>query len=264
MKSKLGLIGFVAVLITALALPAYAGWVEVDIYGDTTYISDGRIKHVPEEVGAMWTIFDANKGTITMVNPAKRSYTVIATAKYCDEMSSMMEGLMEEQMKGMPPEQRAMMEQMTGRNRASKAPKVSVASKGSGGKIAGYDTVKYSVTVDGKPYKDVWVASNASIMKDMRKFMKKVIKMGSEMGDCMQGPLGMGSNPENSKEYLSLMEKGWPMREVRKDGIGVQDGIGVETEVKSLVEKSIPASEFRVPSGYKKVEMRQVMEGMME
>ena len=258
MKSKLGLIGFVAVLITALALPAYAGWVEVDIHGNTTYISDGRIKNVPEEAGAMWTIFDANKGTITMVNPAKRSYTVIATAKYCDEMSSIIGGLMEEHMKGMTPEQRAMMEQMTGRNRATKAPKVSVARKGSGGKIAGYDTVKYSVTVDGKPYKDVGVATDASIMKDMRKFMQKAIKMGAEMDDCMQGPLGMGSNPENSKEYLSLMEKGWTMREARKDGIGV------ETEVKSLVKKSIPASEFRVPSGYSKVDMRQAMEGMME
>lgn len=67
-----------------------------------------------------------------------------------------------------------------------------------------------------------------------------------------------GPSPEASKEYIGLMEKGWMMKEV--DKVSGE----VETEVKSLERKNIPDSEFRAPSGYRKVDMKQMMGGMME
>lgn len=240
----------VTAILVGLALPVSAGWVEVDSHSGTTYISDGKVKNV-DEAGGMWSVFDAKKGTLIMVDPKKRTYTEVDPVKFCKQISSAMDAMME----GIPPEQRAMMEQMMGKGGAKRAPKVSVTKKGSGGKIAGYSTVKYTVTVDGRPYKDIWLATSAPIMKDVEKYMKMMTEMSVKMDSCAGGE---GPGPESSKEYLSLTERGWTMKEVNK-----QSG-EVESEVRSLTMKSIPASEFRVPSGYRKTDTQHMMEGMMQ
>jgi len=242
-----------ALLLTALTLPSYAGWVEVDKTSGTMYISGGMIKVVPEGKDNVWTVMDLNKGLVSIINPKARSYTVFAPDKFCSDVKSMMGNMM----KGMTPEQRAMMEQMMGRSAQKKAPpKVKVVKMGPGGKIKGYNTVKYGVTVNGTPYKNVWLATNAPIMKDVRKYVKKATEMSAKMESCSQVGPGSGPAPEMSDEYTALAEKGWPMKELnlrtRK----------MEKEVISLNKKNIPASAFRVPTGYKKVEMREMMSGI--
>ena len=245
----------VTAILIGLGLPAYAGWVEVDKHSGTTYISGGLIKNVPEDGNEMWTIMDVNKGIITMVNPGERSYTVVEPEKFCAQMSSMMGDMME----GIPPEQRAMMEQMMGRGGPKRTPKVAVAKKGNGGRIAGLSTVKYSVTVDGRPYKDIWLATSAPIMNDVRSFIEKAEDFSTKMESCTRMGSGpQGPDPEAAKEYKDLAEKGWTMKELNRESGEV------ETEVIRLEKKSIPASEFRVPSGYRKVEMKEMMGGMME
>jgi len=241
-------------LLTAFTLPSYAGWVEVDRSSGTMYISGAMIKIVPEGKDNVWTVMDLNKGIVSIINPRAKSYTVFAPDKFCSEIKSMMGNMMKE----MDPEQRALMEQMLGRSAQKKAPpKVKVVKMGPGGKIKGYNTVKYGVTVNGTPYKNVWLATNAPIMNDVRKYIKKATVMSAKMESCSQvGPGVSGPAPEMSKEYTALADKGWPMKELN---LRTRE---VEKEVLSLEKKNIPASAFRVPAGYKKVEMREMMGGI--
>ena len=249
------LYAFVAAIfmLGAVTAPALAGWVEEDRETGTVYISGPLIKSVPPRSGGMWSVMDLEKGTITMVNTQGRTYTVIYPEKFCAEMKSMMGGMMQ----GLPPEQRAMMEQMMNAPGAAPAPKVNVQRKGPGGKVAGYHTIKYSVRVNGRPYKDIWLAPGAPIMNDMRQYIKKSTEMSAQMEACTKMAPGMGGGPapEASPEYLSLASKGWPMKETDK-----RSG-KVEKEVIKLERSSIAASTFRVPAGFRKVSMREMMMG---
>lgn len=252
--------GIVFALITTLLFvgPARAGWVEVDKYEGTSYYSDdGKIKIVPLEKGEGWTIVDAKKGTMTMVNPKGRSYAKHSTEEFCEFMSAITEGW--------SPETRAMVEQADKERAARKPPKVSVRKVGSGGVIAGYKTIKYSVTVEGKPHldEDVWIATEGSIIKDLMKRMKKFEKMGEKMEEEMES-CGAGSGefrPEDSPQYKKLILKGWLMKSVRKN-VGWGDPEVVK-EVVKLEKRKIPASEFQPPRGYKKISFSEMMGALM-
>jgi len=241
------------ILLTAFALPARAGWLEVARDSGTMSISGALIKVVPADNSRMWTIMDMNKGIVTMVDERKRTYTLIDPEKFCATVTTMMGNMMA----GMTPQQRAMMKQMMGGSASKHSPVVKVMRMGSGGKVAGYDTTKYSVIVDGRPYKDVWLATNAPIMHEMKNFIKKSSEMSAKMESCSKMAPGMnrGPAPEVSKEYEALSEKGWPMKELNRRTHKVTK------EVRRLERKTFPASTFRVPAGYQKVEMRKLMGG---
>jgi len=58
---------------------------------------------------------------------------------------------------------------------------------------------------------------------------------------------------KNSDEYKKLMHKGYPLRE--KNIL-----MGQVREVTSMKRKSIPASEFALPKGYKKMSFSEMMQ----
>ncbi len=239
------------ILLTALALPARAGWYEEDRHSGSMSISGALIKAIPADNSGIWTIMDMNRGIVTMVDDGKRTYTLIDPEKFCANVTTMMGDMMA----GMTPQQRAMMKQMMGGSAPRHTPIVKVMNMGSGGRIAGYDTTKYNILVDGRPYKDVWLATNAPIMNEMKNFIKKSSEMSAKMESCSKMAPGMnhGPAPEISKEYEALAKKGWPMKELNRRTHKVTK------EVRRLERKTFPASTFRVPAGYKRVEMRRLM-----
>ena len=253
------LAGFV--LAAGMALPVHAGWVEVNSDGEKNMFSGGLFKNFTQGEDG-WSLMDMNNGTLTIVSNKRKTYTTGTMKEFCATMSGvqnqMMAG-MEQAMQGMTPEQRKMMEQMTGRGAKRPNPKVSIAKAGSGGVIAGFKTTKYTVSVDGRPSKEVWLTSHAALMKDLKPYLSKILKM-SDMSSCgMEGAGMMGGefNVENSDEYNKLMHKGYPLRE--KDIL-----MGQVREVTSMKRKSIPASEFAVPKGYKKMSFSEMMQHEMK
>lgn len=243
-----------AFIFTFLSSKALAGWVEVNRQaGTTTYISDGMVKQMVDVEGSPWTLFDADRGIITVVDPRGSNYMEIDPEKICDELSKMMNAMTE----AMPPEQRAAMEQMMSEKASTqKVPVVAVSRVGNGGEIAGQNTDKYSVTVDGKPYKEVWLAVDSPIMEDARVFTKSAMDLNKQVEGCKQiGALSatLVAMPESSKEYMALMEKGWRLKEV-----DMRSG-SVQYEVESLTKKDIPASDFKVPANYEKLDMMEMI-----
>jgi len=252
--------GFICSAATALLLltvfiqPSRAGWVEQDRYTGTMYISErGLIKNVPSGRRTVWTIMDFQRGEVTMVNPRSRTYTVIRPENFCAEISAIRNSMLA----GMPPKKRAIMERMMGSAKDKPAPRVRITRKEPGGVIAGYETTKYSVRVNGWAYKYVWLAPKAPVMKDMHRFLARSTQMNAQMQACTAlGPASEGPPPEGSKAYLDLALRGWIMKEENIDKNRV------EKEVITLKKKNLTPSDFRVPAAYRKISIREMMGGM--
>lgn len=231
-------------------------------------MSKGVFKHsTPGD--PTWTLIDINNGTMTIVDTARKTYTTGTMKEFCGTMAGVQKQMMagmEQAMASMTPGQRQMMEQMMGKGAQRPDPKVSIRKGARGDVIAGFKTTRYTVSVDGRPRKEVWLTSDSDLMQDLKPYLDRVLEM-SDMSSCGMkegGMMGGEFNVESSDAYKKLMHQGYPLRE--KD---IPGGPGRMTarlrEVTSLKRQSIPDSEFALPKGYKKMSfsemMRQEMKG---
>jgi hypothetical protein len=241
----------VITIIIGLTSPGHAGWIEVEKDGNKVLISKGRIKSTWDE--GIWLINDINTNEMILVNDKLRLYSRGTIDDFCQAMSE----VYTEVMKKIPPEQRALMEQEMKRQKKKTSPKVSIERMGKGGMIAGFSTMKYLVTVNGVPYREVWLTTDASLMKELNP--KKMSQFIAKLKQCMVGTAGMVVEAvEVSPEYIKLEQKGIILKEVNKE-----EGY-VETEVIRLEKKSIPDSEFQPPAGYKKISFFEMWKTQMD
>jgi len=196
------------------------------------------------------TIVRLDKEVMIMLNPEEKTYWEMtfadmekAAKKAGAEMDEKMAEL-QEKLKDMPEEQRKMVEQMMGGKMpgAKKEAKLEVVKSADTKKISGYACTKYVVNQDGKELLTVWVT------KDVKGF-EAIRKEIDEFRDRMTA-----MNP--------VMWKGVT------EGLKSIDGFPIETDmgntmkevVTKIERKSIPASEFEIPVGYKMVKS-PMMEG---
>jgi len=231
-------------LVLWLVIPAGAGFVMVDENGDTTLISKGRIKNTSE--GLVW-ILNGNSDEMIFINNEQKTYSHGKTDEYCNLLSAMFEQIM----KGIPEEQRMMMD----KNKKSSKQDVSIVKSGDGENVAGYKTVKYKVLVGGELFKEIWQSSDSSLMKEY----KPLIPLLKKFNSCMNS-MEMEFSPENTPEYQKLLDAGIELKSVRHE-LG---NSSAETNVVQLNEKTIPESEFKTPLGYKKVSFAEMVTSQME
>ncbi len=256
---------------------ANAGWVMEDNDGSTTSMGQGKIKSEFNDEDMKFThIIDANKGLITMVDGNRKVYGSGTPDEYCTATKSFAKDMQEEVMAGFSPEQRKMMEeQMKQFQQMPKSapmenmpkPVVSIKKTGSKDVIAGHKTDKYTVSVNGDKYQDIWIASDISMDDEMKKLgLDKFHLISKRMEKCMESSdanMGMMADPLDSPEYKKLTEKGFVMKEVDYAGSFSGPG-GKETkEVVRLEKKSFSASEFRIQADHKKVPVKELFKGMM-
>ncbi len=250
MKRKIPVLVLSSMLLTATS---WAGVILTYKDGSRTYIDNGRIKHTDQE--AQTDIFDTRKGLVTLIEAEDKAYAQGTVEDFCEAGKS----AMQEAMSGMSPEEKAMMEQMMKPKEAEPAVKplrVSVSRQGSGGKIAGFNTEKYQVTVDGEPYEELWLSDDPALVKELGN-MKKLSEMASGMASCMGA--GMGSTPiaapEDTAEYQSLYQKGFPIKIVPQGAEGEESG----EEVVKVEKGPVPDAEFQPPADYRKVPFTEFM-----
>jgi hypothetical protein len=231
-------------LVLWLVIPADAGFVMVDQNGETTLISKGRIKNTSER--AVW-ILDGNSNEMIFINNEQKMYSQGKTDEYCNSMSAMFEQIM----KGVPEEQRKMMN----KNKESSKKNVSIVKSGDGGTIAGYKTVKYKVLVDGELFEEIWLSLDSSLMKEY----KPIIPVLKKFNSCMNR-MQMEFSPENTPEYQKIWETGVELKSVRHEPGNTE----ADTNVVQLTEKTIPESEFKTPLGYRKVSFAEMMTVQMK
>lgn len=251
---------FIGLLLLAFglwALPAWAGVVLTAADGSKTYISDGMLKQTSAEPQTV--VFNADRETILMIDRDQKIYAEGTIKNFCQAGSSMVDAAMAE----LSPEERAMMKQMMSQARppSGPRPKVSVAAAGSGGTVAGYPTRKYAVQVDGRPYEELWMSHDPAIMGELNN-LEKLVKLTGQIGSCFSDNLGMEPSQmvETSPEYLTLYRQGYPLKTVSLEE-GTPETVD---EVVKVEKRTIPASEFRPPAGYRQVTFPEMMQAQSQ
>lgn len=242
-------------LILSLLFPtlALAGVVLTDAQGGKTYIENGRLKHVDTE--GRIEIFHATTGEMFLIDANRKLYARGTVADFCKAGKGMMDAAMSK----IPPEQREMMKQYMGNMGAKRTPpKVTVAMVGGGGNVAGFATTKYAVKVDGRPYQDLWLANDRTLMKELQS-VEKLLGMSAEMASCMGSEMG-GQAPlaaEGTPAYQALFKKGYPLKSV-----SLEEGTPtVQEEVVRVEKRKLSAADFTPPTGYREVSFAAFVTG---
>jgi len=260
--------GLLAVVLTlALASPALAGWVMEEVITvtggpsttNTIYMQDNKVKNVS---GQKEMMFDAEKGLIYFILPDRQAYWSGKPEEFQQGIKAGTDKMMEEHIKQMPPEQRQAFEQyqkqMEAQSRQAAAPKkfkVEVKKTSDQAKIAGYPGQKYQVWVDGVLKEELWLCPQLDFSDagDPEKFRR--------LTEGMKGP-GQEASYESSPEYQEITtdyKKGYRLKSVNYDDSG---NAGFGNEVRKIEKKKIPASEFQVPKGYRKLSITELVRAM--
>jgi len=231
----------VAAAIVFGASTANAGWVLTDSNGDETIISKGKMKSAWEN-GAI--IFDAGTSEIHFIDDRRKTLASGTVDELCEGVEHMVESMMAD----IPAEQLEMMKRMMGDATAE----TEVVGKGSGGKIAGFETTRYEVLQGGELYEEIWLTEDESLKKECQELMQMLMKFSS----CISSASAMGApSPESSPEYLKLFEKGVIVKSVEHG----DEGEGVNTVV--ISGRDVPPSAFSLPDGYKKAPLSEIWGG---
>jgi len=206
------------------------------------------------------TIMDAEAQTLTVVDFRRHSYMTSTLQEYRDLMENMQKTIvpkMEEamkklqaQMKGMPPEQRKMMERMMGAQlvpsegnpTCGEPPVVEMRKTDQRETIAGYTAVRYDIEAEGKMESQLWLARDITVGRelDMEK-MKQFFSALEKLASCRP----MNRFMVGETQAWKLIDEGYPVRIVRGEGKRM-------TEVVKAEKRDIPLSEFVPPKDFTK------------
>ena len=216
---------------------------------ETVYYKPGFFKVVDPERGNV-TIVNLDKGLIWQIDLNKKTYfemTFDQLAQMQEQASAKMKEVqqrLQTQLQGMPEDKRQMIEQMLGKGtmKALAQGKLEFTWKSTKEKqtINGYPCRKYIPLLNGEPIGEVWVTDKFNLGDDVSKYVQALRLFGKQ---------SFASEPPF---------KGLPIKTVIDMQMGPSKTHSESTVVK-VEEKSIPDSEFALPSGLKKVEVPQGM-----
>lgn len=130
-------------------------------------------------------------------------------------------------------------------------PAVKLVKKGSGPRIAGYDTQHYQLTADGRVCQDLYMSrkayQDAKLEAYGKAFAKYVMVPPFVQDPCDRATLSVD-------RYLA--EGGLPMRVV-------EDGEVVDEITRITTNAALPAGGFEPPAGYERVDMDVLMKDNM-
>ena len=232
------------------------GWVMSESDNRVTIIGDGWIKSISNgEEGELTFIFNGARDIIILIDEVSEKYAKGSGNDYCNAMKSMMDEMKSQ----MPPEQLKMMEDMINQQKAKPAPKVTV-TKGKGEVIAGYQTEKYSINVDGELFEEKWI-SNDPGLKSLLEVFKSIQELSLKTVTCaVMDESFLKTSPEFSIEYTNLERAGIELKSISYEYGSQQSG----TDVVSLEKEDIPFSEFEVPEGYSELSLNDLLSSMSE
>jgi hypothetical protein len=197
-------------------------------------------------------VFDGPKQIARLINVSKKTYMELTKADV-DRMKAQMDAAMaqmQQQLRGLPPEQRAMVEQMMrGRgmaNAAMAAPKVDYRQTGSD-KVGQWTCTKYEGSVSGQKTTEVCTvdpkdfgltAADFEAARQLSEFLKTMMPQMQDSAFVNGTPQGEGFS-------------GVPVRRTSfRNG-----AVDTVTEVTETRRQAFPASTFEVPAGFRKEAM---------
>ena len=214
-------------------------------------------------------IYRADLGKVWIMDTGDRSYREM-TPESMKQMRAQMAGAMaqmQQNLQSMPPEQRKRIEAMMaqrGMGPQAGTPEQAVYEKDGDPKMVGqWSCTPYKVSVNGAERSQMCIAKLADVGLT-RDDLKAFASLGVFMQSMMAGPGGEHRRPAGVYDFDAMSKS------IGFDGIPVQtahvstDGkTEIESTIKSVDRKSIPADAFELPAGYTKQEMPMMGAGKM-
>lgn len=184
-----------------------------------------------------------------------KSYTVIdraAVKQIADQINPALKQ-MEEQLKNMPPEQRAMVEKMMGKNmpNTQQGAPAEIVKTGKKGNFAGQACTYVEIKRAGALEQELCLAPPASLTggQEMFAVAKRMSELMQEMLSSINAPW-LRQTINNQMESYSKLD-GYPVF----GRYYVNGKPAIETTLKSMRAENVPAAQFEVPAGFKRRDM---------
>ncbi|MEO8016854.1 MAG: DUF4412 domain-containing protein [Pseudomonadota bacterium] len=212
-------------------------------------VQGGKVRATNDKTGAMIL----KNATLYLIDDQRKTYSQVDKAAMQRTMNQAGAQMaeMQEQLKSMPPEQRAQMEKMMGPNMQGlgNGRKDIYDSKDTGktDTVEGRRCRLWSLLKNGKPSEELCVVPFTSLpgKEDLQKTFKELAEAFDGLAKSVPGA-GDSSKARNAIN-------GYPVRTRHFDDAGKPRT--VEEVLKSWSEESMPASTFDVPAGYRKEAM---------
>ncbi|MDJ0939169.1 MAG: hypothetical protein QNJ00_05355 [Woeseiaceae bacterium] len=209
-------------------------------------------------------IYRGDARELMAVDHARKSYVLLDEAAFqaIGEQLSAFEAQMQEALKDVPPEQRAMMEEMMKQRMGQQMPAENAAAPvneirrtSDTGEQNGYPCVRYELHTDGRHSKDIWVTDWDNVeggrdamaaFEDMAEFMRE---LNSAMPSFAQSP------EQGSHAYEHLKELGgFPVVTIEYDASGNATS---ESRLRTSRVETVDALTFEAPAGYRQEQLFQ-------
>lgn len=225
----------------------------------TIYIQENKFKFFDEE-GQFFAIFDLNTGEMIQVDNLSRTYSNTQADDYFSyyrQYALKMEAEMRKQLSELPPNKREQAEEMMKRQGIAlpggkgMPSNITYKKTGDSKQIAGYESVKYEIYSDGRLDEEIWITSDVRFQQEVD--MKKMTKYLSELRS-IEHSLG-GNGATDAKAYVEVFSSGFPMKAVDYPVYGSE----IVEQTTKVSKKNIDSSEFTAPSGYRKVQLKEML-----
>lgn len=216
-------------------------------------------------------ILDLNTETITQVDYREHRYMTATVAEYvhtfeqaqqeASERAAEEMRQMEEQIREMPADQRAVMERMMRAQREQaipsrqdcSEPRLEFRKTREEATIAGYRAVRYDVLADGKPESEVWTARGLTAWTeiDRHKLEQVMTAMATVTPRCAPGQRRQRL-PGNDPAWR-LATEGYAVRTVDRTGTPTT------VEVVRAEKRTVRDAEFQAPAGFARRTLREML-----
>lgn len=232
--------------------PPILGTVEISTLDNSSRIEITSI--TSNESGGM--IFRGDTGDMVVIDHEVQQYYVLDQAtmnRLATQVSDAMQQ-MREALEAMPPEQRALAEQMMQQQirpaAAPPAPPSTLSRTGESDEIAGFECEYYDVMREGRKIRSLCVTAWEQIEegREVASAMMQVAKFFENMREAMSGAGGLDVM-DRQQEMFAYMEElhGYPVLSRDYDATGK---LTMESRLQSAGHAEIPESLFEPPNGY--------------
>ncbi len=205
-------------------------------------------------------IFHGDQREMVVVEHEEKRFMVIDEAMISSfgERLSGIEAQMREALKNIPPERRAMMEQMM---KGKMPPQVEAPARqqvkfrntGEHETKNGYPCVKYELTMGARKTQELWITdwNNVDGGEDAARAFTEMAAFFKKMRDSMPSFARGDDDGANPFEHMSEMN-GFPVltHEFSSDG-----SVSAESSLRSSTRRTMDSAEFEPPASYKRHEM---------
>ena len=203
-------------------------------------------------------IYRGDRQEMLAINHEEQSYILIdeATIGEISQRLSALEAQMQEALKDVPADQRAMMEEMMRQRMpqaGAAAPSIEVRKAGEKGDQNGYPSERFELYRDGELTKTVWVTdwNNVDGSQEAAAAFESMGEFIAKIQDAMPDFAKSSSVGSNAYEHLEELG-GFPVVTLDHDGNG---SVTAETRLISSKEESVDSASFEAPASYQRMQM---------